>query len=98
MRHKKLTLEEQKERRKNQKKLRKQDRDSGRVGRLLEGSSFHRELNEKRQEDSKLKYERYQQTQEEIWRKKHPREARELDRQKEREYEEMRVRLGVYKE
>ena len=82
MKHKKLTKEEKQERRENQKKLLKQNRDSGRVGRLLEGSSVHRESNEKRQEDAKLKYEEWQQRQEEIWRKQHPREARELDKRK----------------
>ena len=87
MRHKKLTLKEKRERQIAPKHI-----DSTRVEKLLGGSSFHRELNEKRREDEKLKYERYQQMQEAIWRKKHRREARELDKQKEREENERKGR------
>ena len=41
-----------------------------------------RERNDIRQEDAKLKYEEWQRRQEAIWRSKHRREARELDKRK----------------
>ena len=49
-----------------------------------------RERNDKRQAEEKLKYEEWQRRQAAIWRKQHPREARELDKRKWQEREKVR--------
>jgi len=66
--------------------------DSTEIERLLEGSSFHRELNEKRRENEKLAYEKRQRIREAIWKKRHRKEARELNKQKQREENERKGR------
>ena len=87
MRHKKLTLKEKRER-----QIAPKHSDSTRVEKLLGGSSFHRELNEKRQENEKLEYERQQRIREAIWKKRHRKKARELNQQKQREENERKGR------
>ena len=74
------------------KKMAPKHSDSTQIKRLLEGSAFHRELNEKRREKEKLKYEKWQRIQEAIWKKRHRKEARELNKQKQKEENERRGR------